>query len=1305
MQQPIPTAPTRSLRRRNSRGNVMTTGELAALPPPTSVERPPAQERTYARVVSPAPANPPQPVDASLTVGGDIASNPFPGESPARVHTENPQPPLSVLVRGETDRQRMRTTIEDVEDEEGPWTLATRRTARTHRESVSSVATSVSVRISERRNETYNSLEELTSIVDEAAESMSPEVLRLISDRYASLANAAEQKTPVFKRESDNDMTSESDARSDAIGEMSSRMVEPGEKADHVLENGSDYIHPLETAEWSEDNGGSSPPIAGPSQEKGKGPDPGNWGELGLSDAELEGQKVAFQAFESAQRERNRWKPDPRNTSAADKAALWPTEKPHSPESPLAERLEIIEAPQGEELVNQGVFLREFSRMRERIAELEARERRRGVSKHPEARHQKTRESEPQTSRHKGKRPQETPTTERRRSRSGRETAGFVTSVLRGVSLQPSDDSSSGSESSTSSSGSDDEGSDGPPSDSSSESDSDTSDSSSSADGSSSDSGSSTGKNKAKRKKRKTRRSEDRPKGRMLVKPNPPARYDGSENADLYTQFVDESNRYCELGNVPRAHRVAIIGSFLDGDAKDFYNRRIRGHESDWTLKKMLRRLLKYCFSLDYRQKQRKRLARCHQNGKSVNKHVLEMESILLQIGLRKDRERVALLWNSLDADIQEELFRFGLDPEKSKWSRVVKKAVRAERFLSLDKRRKGKGTTNNVASPSAVTPGTGREARKKKFFPRRQGGVIKTAAAVVVPPRESGPKLASRYTPVPGSTSAPSKVPEKQGERPWERRLSPQKKAELMSRGVCLNCEEAGHMARSCLKLTTMKSKVKGKPPGFGAHGVSLRLASLGETTEVLDTLEVLSAFPIGFREDGAVLEQWSDLEWSEEGTEDWDDPEEAEVDELEYVVRGIDDSSEVEELVHGIRSMTLDPHPEDDSRLRRPECGLIDRPADLVTNPGPGDVGIGDLAARFASLVLQQCAPFPGDDGSEPTEGRFLVYRVLEEDYYCILDCGTPLNILEGDELCSQNDTSYESEHKGSSLIEGQEVSPNVFEISRTGSNVRVQMERATLMDQNFDLHRWYNDHMDGDTGLYDDLPLLESSSESDGEPEGETDEPTKTSWQAWVRATSDCGLQPDLWPSPITSTDVAGDELPEEAAQVGSGQWDMCFDEPRRRSPHERRIGDLMSDGVQCLLEFCQPYPGDDSVNNHMPRDSGERFSVISSWCEEGYYVRDRKNNLSTYLPRSMLENRRFELGAWYSGRVSEQLSIPAEELSGEHRIAVDDPLGIQLSFYLDEMVSRYPEACGNCVNIEPRFSEGKIEGPNVPVLSAT
>jgi hypothetical protein len=79
-----------------------------------------------------------------------------------------------------------------------------------------------------------------------------------------------------------------------------------------------------------------------------------------------------------------------------------------------------------------------------------------------------------------------------------------------------------------------------------------------------------------------------------------------------------------------------------------------------------------------------------------------------------------------------------------------------------------------------------------------------------------------------------------------------------MLAKGLCFNCEEHGHLARNCPKLTTMTSKRKDKPPGFGIHTVHFEASpeydALAESTEVLDTLPVGAA---AFFDAGMAVEE----------------------------------------------------------------------------------------------------------------------------------------------------------------------------------------------------------------------------------------------------------------------------------------------------------------------------------------------------------------------------------------------------------------------------------------------------------------
>jgi hypothetical protein len=83
------------------------------------------------------------------------------------------------------------------------------------------------------------------------------------------------------------------------------------------------------------------------------------------------------------------------------------------------------------------------------------------------------------------------------------------------------------------------------------------------------------------------------------------------------------------------------------------------------------------------------------------------------------------------------------------------------------------------------------------------------------------------------------AKVPTRE---PMEKKRSAKRRNEMLVQGLCFTCGQQGHLARNCRTTTNMKSDVKGKPPGFGAHGVHFSTAdsALLDSTEVLDTLPI---------------------------------------------------------------------------------------------------------------------------------------------------------------------------------------------------------------------------------------------------------------------------------------------------------------------------------------------------------------------------------------------------------------------------------------------------------------------------------
>ncbi|CAK5276904.1 unnamed protein product, partial [Mycena citricolor] len=945
-----------TLRPRNARGTVAGSENRPPSPALTRAHRPVSPDLLYSRVVEPVIPNQPAVVPNN---GGETVSTPREEESAARFTTEM-TPALTSSVDFSPEYQA---------GLEG-WTPVTAKTARTHRtqagaRSVRRPASMGDIHVDyvhntvDPRHLTVNvpfssPSGDATSPEVLAEEGMSANELRALARRYKQLAKMAEDRTtPQEERSAPPTATEKGQERGIP---MFRPLPESGSEA-------REPAYPEQTAK------------SGPSTDKGKGPDPRNWAAAGLSESdfsedEIELQREALENYRVARERRDR--------RAGQDAEYTPPMVSPKKESQLSD--DDAES-NGEGQVPDARFERELQRLSDRISELEL-----VPSPGPPAR---------ATRAPSGAKPWP------REPDGVKET--LFSSVLRGMSRTPRPTGRNG--------GHPDDSDDS----SSSESDSDVSraGADSDEDSDASTAGSTDPDNRWRSPKRRTKRVTST---KMVVKPNPPCRYDGSEDAEKYAQFVDEAERYCRLGKIPKGDQVAMIGYYLDGEARDYYNRRVRGKEGKWDLKKLLTSLLKYCFLPDFRLRQRKKLNRCFQNGKSVNKHVLEFESLLLLIGAPKDQERVAVLWQSFNEEIQKELYRLELDPETSNWKKVVRTAERVERFLSIESNQKRRGQTQPTTQDSQTA------RQKQRFPPKRFRAAMRAAAAEVVTPKKTND---SRPRSGRGD-------PERPAERPWERALSPQKKKDLMSKGLCLNCEEQGHMARNCPKLTSMKSDTKGRPPGLRSHAVGLASSSLQDTTEVLESFSI-----------GVASSEAEEKTLEGEGRE----------------LETLPDEDDLSDLSERLAGMTLDP------------C--------LV----------GDLAAQFAALALECCQPFPGDDKppGPPVTGSIYVEQCTVPSEYlldpkfrigaywaqkCLAELGQddemllksePFAVELGDAPLAMALIKLEEMEQGSKVA-GLESSFSVsdcvngkYKIRHLAHGACAELRREHLLDPTFDLSAW--------------------------------------------------------------------------------------------------------------------------------------------------------------------------------------------------------------------------------------------------------
>jgi hypothetical protein len=118
----------------------------------------------------------------------------------------------------------------------------------------------------------------------------------------------------------------------------------------------------------------------------------------------------------------------------------------------------------------------------------------------------------------------------------------------------------------------------------------------------------------------------------------------------------------------------------------------------------------------------------------------------------------------------------------------------------------------------------------------------------------------------------------------------------------------------------------------------------------------------------------------------------------------------------------------------------------------------------------------------------------------------------------------------------------------------------------------------------------------------------------------------------------------------------------------------IGDCYAMMARHVLVDCQPYPGDEWYTSY----SSDWFTLIP--YEKYYQIIDSHAGFYINVPRSLLENSRFDLGHWYSKRRAKALCM-CYPVGPSRHYSFGDPLSvIGLQLLEDSIESRYP-------NIDP------------------
>ena len=264
----------------------------------------------------------------------------------------------------------------------------------------------------------------------------------------------------------------------------------------------------------------------------------------------------------------------------------------------------------------------------------------------------------------------------------------------------------------------------------------------------------------------------------------------------------------------------------MTGKAHEFYIRKVSSDPYRWNLHDFFLELFNSCFPVDFRSKQRRKLAECSQRGRTVREYVSELYEFWNLIGDVSEREKVTRLWNGFQHWLQSELWKDKLNSEKSTLSEVVAAAEVLEIAHSVgggSERHFHKGKDKSLSfnrssdNPPRASDGGGKDGENSSTGNNQQHfGKRKP----VTKPR-AGKQLTSRM------------------------KLSKEEHDHAVENKLCFICKKSGHFANACPDTCTIQGGSSSKPPGVSSFSVHVtpdieQLRALADTTESLDQLEL---------------------------------------------------------------------------------------------------------------------------------------------------------------------------------------------------------------------------------------------------------------------------------------------------------------------------------------------------------------------------------------------------------------------------------------------------------------------------------
>ncbi|PPQ76953.1 hypothetical protein CVT24_009215, partial [Panaeolus cyanescens] len=503
-----------------------------------------------------------------------------------------------------------------------------------------------------------------------------------------------------------------------------------------------------------------------------------------------------------------------------------------------------------------------------------------------------------------------------------------------------------------------------------------------------------------------------------IIAPQSPKSYNGEINLEKYMRFRTETRGYCRRGRVHPRDQIEVISPFLEGKAYNFYLSHASASPESWTLSDFMDALFNHCFPPTFKSTLRNELKWENQGKRKVLEFVRDITVKLDTVGIEDEATRVNYLWFGFEQRIQSALWRRDLNPEFSSWNEVIKGAIASE---NADTAARGpqpnhsqthQGSNNqtnqsmfhNRANHNGHSGSrNGARGERNSSDPRTNGEQSRSQGNPLPnrnsntnngnynrsqtsdnrsnqnPNRQNGNSGSNGSTnPITGrpfisngtSNQPNSRASNSNQQRPKQSKLSESEVQEHMDQGKCFRCHSHGHLARNCPNANVVQTSRPGRPPGMELHNLEMGYTTNLEDSPVLETMPGLSLGMIIL--DNISIDEDEELGWLDESSEEGQD-EPLHTQYVPLIEFGDDDisvSDSYEYIYEPDWMKRYKDHEPDRSHARNK---------------------IGDALIMQATYVLNVSQPYPGDSRDicekKGARNRFIV-RPVNTLYYGIYD-----------------------------------------------------------------------------------------------------------------------------------------------------------------------------------------------------------------------------------------------------------------------------------------------------------------------------